>query len=100
MGMGRFPGVHVEDDAYKLNDSGQLPQEVGEIRRNGGDLFAQDSLGVFNLRQQAATGDFVIVRQISATVVVATGTTRLHRETQIADGVEVTLEAGGELLVL
>jgi len=96
-GLGRLPGVRAEDDAVEFQDSGLPPQAVGEIRRNGNDLFAQDSGGVFNLRGSAAD---VITRLISVDLVVVTGTTRLHRETEIATGIGVTIQDGGEFLVL
>lgn len=90
----RFPGVR-EDEGIILSDESTQPSQVGELRNDGGDFYAQDNLGVFNLRQ-----DGVIVRLISADLTIVAGTTRLHRETVIANGVEVTIEDTGELLVL
>ncbi len=97
MANGRNPGVRIEDEAVVFFDSALPTQALGEIRRNGSKLYAQDDLGEYDLRGAAAD---VITRLISVDLTIVAGTTRLHRDTVIASGIEVTIQATGELLVL
>ena len=46
----RRPGPLYEEGIY-LEDATQSPEVPGEFRRVGDDLYAKDSIGVFNLRQ-------------------------------------------------
>lgn len=46
----RRSGPLYEEGIY-LDDAGLQPEVPGEIRRDGDDVYAKDSVGVFNLRQ-------------------------------------------------
>ena len=51
-----MPTKDPNQGTIELEDDGQ-PVNVGEIRRDGSDLFAKDGIGMFNLRQGAASYD-------------------------------------------
>ena len=85
-------------DMYMLELAGD-PTEEGQIRHRSNDIVAFVDGSVKSLT--ATGGDPIIVRTIASNITVVTDTTRLQAQNSIInDGVEVTIEGTGELLVL
>lgn len=94
----RRPG-ELEDEGILLEDTGADPTTTGGIRYNAGSFKMRDGTGVFNPRTGGASG-IIITRAITVDLTIVTGTTHLQREPVVSDGVTVTAQDGGELLVL
>lgn len=45
------------DGVLDLPDCGKQPTAVGEMTNDGGDIYAMDTVGVFNIRQPAGLLD-------------------------------------------
>ena len=70
------------------------PTEIGGSRFLADRWLFRDAPGVFNPRHSYTENEFDL------DVTIPTGFTRLAHDFEIADGIEVTIEDGAELLVL
>ena len=95
----RDPGVR-EEEGTVYSDEGVAASAVGEVRYFAGKFSMFDGTGEYDPRTGGAASDPVIIRTLPGNLVVAPGTTRLHRCTIIPDGIELKVDGGGEFLVL
>ncbi len=94
----RFPGTREEEEILFDDRTGDGdPTDERAMRYLGGDFRMKDSIGVFNPRDP---GIFFLDRVISTSITVPGDKTWLAHDAEIADGVEILVLDGGEVLWL
>lgn len=90
----RHPGILVEDDEIQLGPTAVPPSVVGALVYNGTRFVFRDSYGTYDPHRG------VIERVVTADWTIAVGTTEVHRDTVISDGVAILISNSGELFIL
>ena len=81
-------------DFFWIGQAVGQPTEAGQCRYDDGRILYRDALAVFNPRHAFTENLYEIDTVVPATL------SMIAHDFEIADGVEITVESGGELLVL